>query len=129
MLYYIHPRASPLQELEVEKAALRGAQKELRREHAALLKDQAAKQARVSELAGKARDVQLLKFGREIDLELLDRVGASKGTEALREELKKQVWMTERGMRCCTPLLLCLCPGVWLEDAVWAGHHSTLTLT
>jgi hypothetical protein len=32
----------------------------------------------------------MLKFGQVIDLEALDRVGASKGTEDLREQLKAQ---------------------------------------
>lgn len=78
-------------ELEEEKAGLRAAHKELRRQHAALLRDKADKEARVAELEARAHDVQMLKFGQVIDLELLDRVSSSRGTEELREDLKKQV--------------------------------------
>nr|A8J1V4.1 RecName: Full=Cilia- and flagella-associated protein 44 [Chlamydomonas reinhardtii] len=77
-------------ELEEEKAGLRAAHKELRRQHAALLRDKADKEARVAELEARAHDVQMLKFGQVIDLELLDRVSSSRGTEELREDLKKQ---------------------------------------
>lgn len=45
----------------------------------------------VRELEQRALDVQMLKFGQVIDLELLDRVGATQGTEELKEELREQV--------------------------------------
>jgi hypothetical protein len=45
----------------------------------------------VSELEARAYDVQMLKFGQVIDLELLDKVSSSRGTEELKEELRKQV--------------------------------------
>jgi hypothetical protein len=50
----------------------------------------------VSELEGRAHDVQMLKFGQVIDLELLDKVSSSRGTEDLKEELRKQVRGTRR---------------------------------
>ncbi|GLC74134.1 Cilia- and flagella-associated protein 44 [Pleodorina starrii] len=77
-------------ELEDEKAALRAAHKDLKREQAALLKDKAEKEKKVAELEARAHDVQMLKFGQVIDLELLDKVSSSRGTEDLKEELRKQ---------------------------------------
>ena len=35
--------------------------------------------------------VQMLKFGQVINMDLLDKIGSSKGTEELKGELKKQV--------------------------------------
>ncbi|MEW5304835.1 MAG: hypothetical protein WDW36_007418 [Sanguina aurantia] len=77
-------------ELEAEKAELRLRQKELKRTHVALLRDKAAKEVKVRELEQRALDVQMLKFGQVIDLELLDRVGSTQGTEELKEELREQ---------------------------------------
>jgi hypothetical protein len=49
------------------------------------------KEARVAELEGRAHDVQMLKFGQEVDLELLDALGSTNGAEeALRAELARQ---------------------------------------
>jgi hypothetical protein len=80
-----------LQELETEKVELRRKQRELRLQQQQLHKGHQAKQARIAELEAKCMDVQMLKFGQLIDVELLDRLGASKGTEDLSEQLKQQV--------------------------------------
>ncbi|EFJ51830.1 hypothetical protein VOLCADRAFT_103323 [Volvox carteri f. nagariensis] len=77
-------------ELEDEKAALRSQHKDLKREQAGLLRDKAEKEKKVAELEARAHDVQMLKFGQVIDLELLDKVSSSRGTEDLKEELRKQ---------------------------------------
>ncbi|KAG2482730.1 hypothetical protein HYH03_018361 [Edaphochlamys debaryana] len=79
-----------VEELEEEKSALRAAHKDLKREQAALLKDKSDKEKKVAELEARAHDVQMLKFGQVIDLELLDKVSSSRGTEELKEELRKQ---------------------------------------
>lgn len=62
--------------------------------------------SQVAELEARAHDVQMLKFGQVIDLELLDKVSSSRGTEDLKEELKKQASLGEErggeiGMRIC----------------------------
>ncbi len=44
----------------------------------------------MAELEARAHDVQMLKFGQEVDMELLDALGASRGTEELRAELARQ---------------------------------------
>lgn len=55
----------------------------------------------VRELEQRALDVQMLKFGQVIDLELLDRVGSTQGTEELKEELREQVGISGWGFRAC----------------------------
>jgi len=82
--------AERIKELVGEKAALRRQQKELRREHIQLQKSKKEKQGRIAELDARAYDVQMLKFGQLIDLEMLDRVGSNKGAEELKEQLAKQ---------------------------------------
>ena len=42
------------------------------------------------ELEARAYDVQMLKFGQVIDLELLDKMGAAKGAEELKTALAQQ---------------------------------------
>jgi hypothetical protein len=80
------------QGLEDEKAALRADQKALCREHQELLQAKAAWDARLQEQQARCRDVQLLKFGREIDTSLLDSIGARNlAAEDLRLALQQQV--------------------------------------
>jgi len=81
---------SRIKELDQEKVALRRQQQELRKEHQQLLRDKKAKEARIAELDARAYNVQMLKFGQEIDLELLDRIGTTRGAEELQEQLKAQ---------------------------------------
>jgi len=86
-LQRLHDR---IKELVGEKGALRRQQKELRKEHIQLAKSRKDKQARITELEARAYDVQMLKFGQLIDLEMLDRMGSNKGAEELKEQLGKQ---------------------------------------
>ncbi|KAL6756288.1 hypothetical protein V8C86DRAFT_2652820 [Haematococcus lacustris] len=79
-----------IDELDEEKAELRAKHRGLKKEHLQLLKDKAEKEARVKELEGRAHDVQMLKFGQVIDMELLDALGASRGSEELKEEVRRQ---------------------------------------
>ena len=79
-----------VEELDNEKNDLKQHHKTLKKEHLQLLKDRKTKEDKVKELEAKAHDVQMLKFGQVIDLDLLDKVGASKGTEELKEQLKLQ---------------------------------------
>lgn len=45
---------------------------------------------RIAELEKRAIDVQLLKFGQTIDMELLDKIGSTRGAEDLRDQLRAQ---------------------------------------
>ena len=88
-----------VQGLIQEKAALRRQQKELRKEHVQLNRDKRAKEAKIVELEKKAKDVQMLKFGQIIDLDVLDRLGTNKGSEDLKETLKKQEAQQNRELK------------------------------
>ena len=77
-------------ELIEEKAQLKQEQKELRKQHKQMLRDKKLKEGRINELQSKARDIQLLKFGQLIDLDLLDKMGVNKTTEDLKENLLGQ---------------------------------------
>ena len=77
-------------ELIEEKAQLKQEQKELRKQHKQMLRDNKVKEGRINELQSKARDIQLLKFGQLIDLDLLDKMGVNKTTEDLKANLLRQ---------------------------------------
>lgn len=71
---------------------LRTAQKDLRRQHATLQAEGAALADALAEQKARCRDVQLLKFGREIDVSLLDTVGRrNAAADELRAALQEQV--------------------------------------
>ena len=72
------------QELAAEKGSMRRAQRELRKQGQQLAADRRAKAGHLAELEGRARAVQLLKFGREVDLSLLDKLAPAQGTEELQ---------------------------------------------
>ena len=78
-----------IRELAEEKAALRKRQKALRTEHVTLHKEQSSKGEKLRELDARARDVQLLKFGQEIDLERIESVGVNKAAEELKVRIGK----------------------------------------
>ncbi|MEM8709793.1 MAG: amidohydrolase family protein [Planctomycetota bacterium] len=81
---------SRIKELVQEKAALRRQQKELRREHVNLSREKSVKETRIAELQSRAYDVQMLKFGQLIDLDVLDRMGANKNAEDMKANLVRQ---------------------------------------
>ena len=81
---------SRIKELVQEKAALRRQQKELRREHVNLSREKGVKETRIAELQSRAYDVQMLKFGQLIDLDVLDRMGANKNAEDMKANLRHQ---------------------------------------
>jgi len=80
---------SRIDELKDEKEELRKNQKLLRKEHSNLLKSKKQKEERLRELEARSRDVQMLKFGQEVDLDVLEKMGVNKTAEELREQLKQ----------------------------------------
>jgi len=80
---------SRIDELKEEKEELRKNQKLLRKEHVNLLKSKKVKEERLRELEARSRDVQMLKFGQEVDLDVLEKMGVNKTAEELREQLKQ----------------------------------------
>lgn len=86
------PNLRVMQGLDDEKDELRAAQKDLRRKHVQLSEDKAAREAHVAEQQARCRDVQMLKFGQEIDTALLDTIGTrNRAADELRHALKQQV--------------------------------------
>ncbi|KAG8464582.1 hypothetical protein KFE25_009950 [Diacronema lutheri] len=79
--------ANRIGELAEEKAELRKRQKELRRKKEQLAKERKGKVARNAELEARAIDVQLLKFGQQVDLDALSNYTVNKGAEELREKV------------------------------------------
>ncbi|KAJ3210900.1 Cilia- and flagella-associated protein 44 [Dinochytrium kinnereticum] len=79
-----------IKELQQEKADIRKQHKELRKMHVSLIKSRKEKQQKLSELEMRATDVQMLKFGKIIDLEKLERMGVNKNADELREKLQKE---------------------------------------
>jgi hypothetical protein len=117
--------ANATQGLEDEKGALRLAQKDLRRKHVQLAEERAAKDEHVLEQRARCRDVQMLKFGQEIDIALLDTIGArNRAADELRRALKEQV-----GMPLCLCSQKCERPAHYRRDAhplVGGDAHGTL---
>ena len=79
-----------MQELAVEKRELRKMQHELKKQHVQLMRDKASKEQHLSELDSRAHDVQILKFGQVINLDLLDKIGPAQGADELRAALRLQ---------------------------------------
>jgi hypothetical protein len=72
----------------------------LRREHITLLEAKADWGLRLQEQQVRCRDVQLLKFGQEIDTALLDSIGLrNHAAEELKAALQHQVWRLGAGLR------------------------------
>ena len=73
-----------------EKAALRATQRDLRREHAALRQDTAALTERNRALDDAATRMTMLRFGKRIDLEKMERaLIPKKGIEELKVSLRE----------------------------------------
>ena len=73
-----------------EKAALRATQRDLRREHAALRQDTAALTERNRALEDAATRMTMLRFGKRIDLEKMERaLIPKKGIEELKVSLRE----------------------------------------
>ncbi|GBF92886.1 cilia- and flagella-associated protein [Raphidocelis subcapitata] len=83
--------AARAEELDAERAALQASQRELRRRHTKLVEDKAERDGQLEEQRARCRDVQLLKFGREMDVSLLDTIGVrNHAAEELQAALKQQ---------------------------------------
>ncbi|KAJ3223187.1 Cilia- and flagella-associated protein 44 [Clydaea vesicula] len=79
-----------IKELHQEKSDIKKNHKELKKMHISLKKSRKEKQLRLEDMEGRAYDVQMLKFGKVIDLEKLERMGVNKNAEELREKLLRE---------------------------------------
>ena len=76
--------------LQQEKAGQRKQHKELRLHHVRLAKDKHTKDLKIVELESRARDIQLLKFGQEVDVQKLENLSVNKTAEELIVKLTAQ---------------------------------------
>jgi len=79
-----------IERLKSEKKELEREQKRLKKEHVTLTKSKKQKEKNLAVLEARAKEVQLLKFGQEIDLDALERLTTNKQAEELRAQLKSQ---------------------------------------
>eukprot|EP00656_Telonema_subtile_P056682 TRINITY_DN9123_c0_g1_i3.p1 TRINITY_DN9123_c0_g1~~TRINITY_DN9123_c0_g1_i3.p1 ORF type:complete len:1520 (+),score=616.54 TRINITY_DN9123_c0_g1_i3:137-4696(+) len=72
-----------------EKKDLRSHQKDIKKQSAKLGQQIKLRSAEVHELHAKCTDVQVLKFGKEIDLEQIEKASINKEADELRDRLEK----------------------------------------
>ncbi|KAI5061173.1 hypothetical protein GOP47_0023678 [Adiantum capillus-veneris] len=73
-----------------ETAALKKLQKELKKEHITLVRERKSRESKIEDLEQRVTDVQMLKFGQIIDLEVLDTMSAKKDNDELKLQIKTQ---------------------------------------
>ncbi|MCO5589218.1 hypothetical protein L7F22_043184 [Adiantum nelumboides] len=73
-----------------ETVALKKLQKELKKEHITLIRERKTREAKIEDLEQRVTDVQMLKFGQTIDLEVLDTMSAKKDNEELKLQIRTQ---------------------------------------
>ena len=79
-----------IKELYQEKNDIKKQHRELKKLHISFNKNKKEKEQRVTELSAKTRDVQMLKFGQIVDLEKLEKLGATKVGDEIKEKLQKE---------------------------------------
>ena len=79
-----------IKELHQEKNDIKKQHRELKKLHVSFNKSKKEKEQRVSELTAKNRDVQMLKFGQIVDLEKLEKLGANRVADEVKEKLQKE---------------------------------------
>jgi hypothetical protein len=77
-------------ELHAEKASIKRQHYELRKMHVTLSRSKKDKQGRLEEMEEHLVQVQLLKFGRIVDLDKLEKIGTNKNADELRERMLRQ---------------------------------------
>ncbi|CAG9460447.1 unnamed protein product [Pedinophyceae sp. YPF-701] len=77
-------------ELMREKQELRAQQRQLRRDHVQLQRELGGREKEIGDLRARADEIQVLKFGSLVDLDLLDRAMRQRANPDLQEELKRQ---------------------------------------
>uniref|UniRef100_A0A7M5XG43 Uncharacterized protein n=1 Tax=Clytia hemisphaerica TaxID=252671 RepID=A0A7M5XG43_9CNID len=79
-----------IKELEREKVTQKQLYKERRQQHVQMLRDKKTMQKKIKELEERVQQIQLLKFGRLVDLEKLETVSVNRVAEELKEKLRMQ---------------------------------------
>ncbi|KAI9183945.1 hypothetical protein H9P43_002997 [Blastocladiella emersonii ATCC 22665] len=76
-----------IHETEDETEQVRKDHKELKREHVNLLGIRKEKRSKLRDLESKCAEVQMLKFGRLVDVDRLEKMGINKAAEDLRTQI------------------------------------------
>ncbi|KAJ1511739.1 Cilia- and flagella-associated protein 44 [Coelomomyces lativittatus] len=74
-------------ETEEETQGVRKNHQQLKLEHVNLLSNRKEKKSKLKELSEKCVEVQMLKFGRCVDIEKLEKMGTNKAADELRQQL------------------------------------------
>lgn len=77
-------------ELQSEKIEIEKQHKELKRHHVNYVKNRKEKQLHLLDLEGRSKDLQMLKFGRCVDLDKLEKIGVNKVADELREKARQE---------------------------------------
>lgn len=83
-------------DLGVEKSTLKTSLESLMQERGRLLRKKSRRAAELAEWENKAYEVQLLKFGQPVDLEMLETIAVDRETEELKLKLKEEELRWER---------------------------------
>jgi len=79
-----------IKELEREKVKQKQLYRERRQQHVQMIRDKKTMDAKIKELEDKVEQIQMLKFGRLVDLEKLETVSVNRVAEELKEKLREQ---------------------------------------
>ena len=94
----MHQLQGRIAELVGDQDDLRLRQKQLRVDHKKLVRSRREKELGIEEAKAKAREIQMLKFGRTINLEVIDKALERTDNEELMLEYKKQEREQARAM-------------------------------
>ncbi|XP_057301359.1 cilia- and flagella-associated protein 44-like isoform X2 [Hydractinia symbiolongicarpus] len=79
-----------IKELEKEKLKQKQLYRERRQQHVQMIRDKKTMDTKIKELEDKVQQIQMLKFGRLVDLEKLETVSVNRVAEELKEKLRDQ---------------------------------------
>eukprot|EP00002_Diphylleia_rotans_P014287 TRINITY_DN2784_c0_g1_i6.p1 TRINITY_DN2784_c0_g1~~TRINITY_DN2784_c0_g1_i6.p1 ORF type:complete len:1834 (-),score=489.32 TRINITY_DN2784_c0_g1_i6:186-5687(-) len=79
-----------IKDLKDERGFQRRKQKDLDHEHLNLLKEKKVRMQKKSELEARAFDVQMLKFGQAINLEMIEKMSVNKTADEMKERIRKE---------------------------------------
>ncbi|KXS17487.1 hypothetical protein M427DRAFT_68328 [Gonapodya prolifera JEL478] len=77
-------------DLQEEKADVKKQHRELKGSHVTFVRSRKEKDANLQVLNARLIDAQMLKFGREVDLERLERLGVNKTADEMRDKMERE---------------------------------------
>ena len=79
-----------IKELEREKMKQKQQYRGRRQQHVQMIRDKKTMELKIKELDEKVEQIQMLKFGRKVDLEKLETISVNRVAEELKEKLREQ---------------------------------------